>query len=186
MWWDLRDTYWWNSIITFLSCVQSENRNSDTLWLDMMCIYFNFSCSLAIKLIGSLFLSCLRKCDADSSLPDLIHVYYVCICIDYFPTLTQTFLFLFFSSSFVLLHSLPSVPLSLSRTFVVSRAESLAGSPGTVAFSVYTYTHPYKLISSCRLRSQKVEQKIPFCVTKEVSMLESLFVPECNTSCIFL
>lgn len=32
------------------------------------------------------------------------------------------------------------MPLSLSRTFVVSRAESLAGSPGTVAFSVYTYS----------------------------------------------
>lgn len=34
----------------------------------------------------------------------------------------------------------PPVPLSLSRTFVVSRAESLAGSPGTVAFSV---SHPH-------------------------------------------
>lgn len=46
------------------------------------------------------------------------------------------FLFFYFGPP-----SLFQVPLSLSRTFVVSRAESLAGSPGTVAFSVDTYTH---------------------------------------------
>lgn len=42
-------------------------------------------------------------------------------------------------SSLLLLYLFPpsQVPLSLSRTFVVSRAESLAGSPGTVAFSVF-------------------------------------------------
>lgn len=57
-----------------------------------------------------------------------------------FASFSPLFLFplcrlLLFLSSF-LFSSLHPVPLSLSRTFVVSRAESLAGSPGTVILNL--------------------------------------------------
>lgn len=172
-----------------LSGMSAVSQKRETAWLNVL----HLSISAAQSQRWLALCSC---CDctsvADVSL-EMWSMFNVC------NALTDSFL----SSSLVSL-SLPQVPLSLSRTFVVSRAESLAGSPGTVAYSLFPFLHTHIFTSGTALMS--FHKLIPCeslscidCLTRMLSInvhecfdlhcvwikpvSESLFVPECIMHC---
>lgn len=102
--WDLRDTYWWNSRMTFVAWVQVlSSQKSDTLWWGIFC-FFIFGCSVAVQLSdSSLLLWLYHRCFSTR----FNLVYFLCICIYYFSVLTDSPL------SFPLLYR-PSLPWSAS------------------------------------------------------------------------